>query len=271
VLRALIWDLDGTLAETEEQGHRPAFNQAFAEAGLAWQWDEAVYGELLAIAGGKERLAAWWQRIDPAGAASPGAADLIARLHAAKTRHYVRRVEQGALVLRPGVQRLLRQAADAGLLLAMATTTSPANVAVLLAATPGAPAVQAWACIGAGDVVPNKKPAPDIYHWVLERLGLRADEALAIEDSAIGARAAVAAGLQVVVGRSRYTRGDALPPVLADLDGLGEPGQPALGSVFDRAAGAAAGRRWQGAVTLQALQAWFAAATAPPPPRPPAR
>jgi HAD superfamily hydrolase (TIGR01509 family) len=255
MLRALIWDVDGTLAETEEQGHRPAFNQAFADEGLAWRWDEALYGELLAVAGGKERLAAWWQRTDPAGAASDDASACIARLHQRKTRHYVDRVAAGAVALRPGVLRLLRQAADEGLWLAIATTTSPANVQALLAAHPGAPPAERWACIGAGDVVPAKKPAPDIYRWVLAQLGLRPDEALVFEDSAIGAQAAAGADLPVVVTRSHYSRGDPLPPVWAALDGLGEPGAPAQGVV--------AGRPWQGVVSLDLLKAWHGAATGP--------
>lgn len=253
MLRALIWDVDGTLAETEHDGHRPAFNQAFADEGLAWRWDEAIYGELLAVAGGKERLAAWWQRVDPAAAAAADTAARIHRLHQCKTRHYIDRVAAGAVALRPGVQRLLRQAIDAGLQLAIATTTSPANVSALLAAHPGAPPLAQWACIGAGDVVPAKKPAPDIYRWVLAQLGLRPDEALAIEDSAIGAQAAAGAGLSVVVTRSHYGRAEPLPPVWAELDGLGEPGAAAQGWV--------GGHPWQGVVGLDTLQAWHRAAS----------
>lgn len=253
MLRALIWDVDGTLAETEAHGHRIAFNQAFADDGLPWVWDEALYGALLSITGGKERILAWWQRIDPAAAAAPGAAARIARLHARKTAHFVGLVEQGALTLRPGVARLLAEARAQGLTLAIATTTTPANVQALLAATLGPQATSWFACIGAGDQVPAKKPAPDIYHWVLRQLahghGLLPGDCLAIEDSAPGVAAAQAAGLAVLVTRSRYSQGDALPPVLADLDGLGQPGQPALGRV--------AGQPWQGVVTLGCLRNWL--------------
>ncbi|MBL8351439.1 MAG: HAD-IA family hydrolase [Burkholderiaceae bacterium] len=252
MLRALVWDVDGTLAETEHDGHRVAFNQAFADEGLPWRWDEAVYAELLAITGGKERLRAWWQRVDPAGAASTGVAERIARLHARKTRHYLARVEAGAVGLRPGVRRLIAQARAAGLVQAIATTTSPDNVTALLAATLGTEATGWFACIGAGDVVPQKKPAPDIYHWVLARLGLRADECVAIEDSAAGVAAAQAAGLAVLVTRSRYSRAERLPPVLADLDGLGEPG-----AAMQAAAGRVAGRPWQGVVGLDELRDWL--------------
>lgn len=255
MLRALLWDVDGTLAETEEQGHRIAFNEAFAAAGLPWHWDPAVYRGLLAITGGKERLRAWWQQADPAGAAAPGLAERIASLHADKTRRYVARVAAGRIGLRPGVRRLLQQAQAAGLRQAIATTTTADNVEALLAATwgaaGGAPAAGLFECIGAGDVVACKKPAPDVYRWVLQRLGLRACECLAIEDSAPGVAAAQAAGLPVLVTRSAYTVGDALPPVLADLDGLGEPGAPARG-VW-------AGQGWQGVVELEPLQRGWAA------------
>ena len=256
MLRALVWDVDGTLAETEHDGHRVAFNQAFAEEGLDWFWDEARYRELLAITGGKERMLAWWQRLDADAAAAPDAGQRIARLHARKTAIYVARVEQGRVALRPGVQRLLTEARTQGLTLAIATTTSPANVEALLQATLGPGSCGWFACIGAGDQVPHKKPAPDIYHWVLQQLGLPASACLAIEDSAPGVRAACAAGLPVLATRSRYSRGDALPPVLADLDGLGEPQAPAEGW--------AAGRHWQGIVTVGQLARWHGQATTPP-------
>lgn len=249
MLRALIWDVDGTLAETEHDGHRVAFNQAFADEGLDWHWDAAQYGRLLAITGGKERLLAWWRGLDPVAAASPEAGERIARLHARKTAHYIAQVERGAVALRPGVRRLLWEARAQGLPLAIATTTTPANVDALLHAALGPGSLAWFACVGAGDVVPRKKPAPDIYHWVLERLGLPAADCLAIEDSAAGAQAAVAAGLPVLVTRSRYTRAERLPPVLADLDGLGEPGLPA--------AGLWAGRPWTGWVTVDGLRRAF--------------
>jgi beta-phosphoglucomutase-like phosphatase (HAD superfamily) len=223
MLRALVWDVDGTLAETEHDGHRVAFNQAFAENCLDWHWDEVLYRDLLATTGGKERMRAWWQRLDPAGAASPDATARIARLHARKTAIYGDLVAQGAVHLRPGVQRLLRDARADGLTLAIATTTTPDNVQALLQATLGPDSPGWFACIGAGDVVTAKKPAPDIYHWVLQRLGLAATDCLALEDSAPGSAAAVAAGLPTVVTRSRYTRDDSLPAsrlLRADLPDL---------------------------------------------------
>jgi len=256
MLRALIWDVDGTLAETEHDGHRVAFNQAFAETGLHWHWDEALYRDLLATTGGKERLLAWWQRIDPQAAAAPQAAALIAQLHARKTAHYLTLVARGQVALRPGVRRLLVEARAAGLSLAIATTTSPANVQALLTATLGADSPGWFSVIGAGDVVPHKKPAPDIYHWVRERLRLRADQCLALEDSGAGAWAAHAAGLATLVTRSRYSRGDAMPPLLADLDGLGTHGMAAQGRVGDQP--------WRGLVDVKRLQTWLRVQPAPP-------
>ncbi|MEY4415990.1 MAG: hypothetical protein RIQ53_3283 [Pseudomonadota bacterium] len=255
MLEALIWDVDGTLAETERDGHRIAYNQAFADEGLDWHWDEATYGRLLSTAGGKERLARWWAERDPGAAVRPSTARAIAHLYALKTAHYVATVDRGTIGLRPGVHRLLVEARAAGLQLAIATTTSPRNVDALLKATLGEAAPGWFAVIGAGDAVPAKKPAPDIYHQVRTALGLRAGQCLALEDSAIGAQAAVAAGLAVLVTRSHYTRDETLPPVLADLDGLGTPERPARGWV----PGDDGARPWQGQVDLPSLRRWCAA------------
>jgi beta-phosphoglucomutase-like phosphatase (HAD superfamily) len=224
MLRALVWDVDGTLAETEHDGHRVAFNQAFAEEGLGWHWDEALYHDLLSTTGGKERMWRWWQQVDPAAAAAPEAPARIARLHGRKTAIYGDLVARGVVQLRPGVARLLLAARAEGLVLAIATTTAPENVQALLQATLGADSPGWFACIGAGDVVPRKKPAPDVYHWVLQGLGLPAGACLALEDSAPGSTAAVAAGLPTVVTRSRYTADDVLtasPLLRADLADLG--------------------------------------------------
>lgn len=217
-MKALIWDVDGTLAETEDEGHRVAFNLAFAEAGLAWHWDPAVYGDLLAVTGGKERLLHWWQRVDPAGAAAAGPA--IRRLHERKTALYVDLVRRGAIALRPGVQALVDEAHRRGLRQAIATTTTLENVHALLDVTLGPDGRARFAAIGAGDVVPNKKPAPDIYLWVLDRLGLRAADCLAIEDSLPGVRAAQAAGIPVLLVRSLYTGDQVIDGVVADLRSL---------------------------------------------------
>jgi beta-phosphoglucomutase-like phosphatase (HAD superfamily) len=256
-LRALIWDVDGTLAETERDGHLPAFNRAFADDGLPWHWDASRYGELLRITGGKERIAHWWRALDPVAAAAPDAAARIQRLHARKTAHYAQAVRQGAVQLRPGVRRVLVEARLRGLTLAIATTTHEANVRELIDATLG-PSARGWfSAVGAGDVVPRKKPAPDIYRWVLEQLRLPAHDALAIEDSAVGVAAAQGAGLPVLLTRSLYTAGDTVGEVLADLDGLGSHDAPA--------AGVAGGESWRGLVDVGQLECWHAARPSPLP------
>ncbi len=226
MLRALIFDVDGTLADTERDGHRPAFNQAFREAGLPWHWDAPLYGELLAVTGGKERIRFFCERHDPAFLRQADADERIKALHAAKTRHYLALLAKGGIPLRPGVARLMREARDAGLRLAIATTTTPANVTALLR-TSLDPAAESWfEVIGAGDVVPAKKPAPDIYEWVLERLGLPASACLAFEDSANGLRASLSAALPTLVTESEYTAGQDFSGAFAVLSDLGEPDRP---------------------------------------------
>lgn len=263
-LRALIFDVDGTLAETELDGHLPAFNEAFAEAGLPWRWDEATYGRWLSVTGGKERLAAWWRSVDPAAADAPGAAARVAHWHALKTTAYARRVQGGALRLRPGVRRLLTEARQRGLRLAIATTTTEANVRELLRHTMGEAGERCFEVIGAGDAVAHKKPAPDIWHWTLARLGLRPEEALAIEDSAPGVASAHAAGLPVLLTRSRWSQGQVMrAPVLADLDHLGEPASPARGVVLAEGGPPGARHAWRGMVDVATLCRWRARLSAP--------
>jgi HAD superfamily hydrolase (TIGR01509 family) len=234
--KALIFDVDGTLADTERDGHRPAFNAAFAEAGLDWVWDVERYGELLKVTGGKERIATFIEEegieLDPA--IDPP--DFIAGLHRAKTRHYVSLLEGGAIPLRPGVLRLLREARDAGIRLAIATTTTPENVSVLLD-NAGEPGLRDWFdVIAAGDVVPSKKPAPDIFLLALSELGLEASECVAVEDSDNGVRSALGAGLRaVLVTVNAYTSGQDMRDATLVVDQLGEPDRPARALAGDLA------------------------------------
>ena len=223
MLEALIFDVDGTLADTERDGHRPAFNVAFAEAGLDWHWDEALYGELLEVAGGKERIRFFCERHAPEFLQQADAEARIRALHAAKTRHYVELCAKG-IPLRPGVERLLREARATGLRLAIATTTTPENVTALLPAE----LMALFEKVGAGDTAPNKKPAPDIYQWVLAQLGLPASACLAIEDSANGLKASAAAGLATVITLTGYTRDHDFSGALAVLPDLGRVTVPML-------------------------------------------
>lgn len=236
-LRALLFDVDGTLADTEE-AHRHAFNAAFAAAGLDWSWDRELYRRLLAVAGGRERIRHYVASAHSELLSRPDLDGRIAALHADKTRRYGEMMAAGEVRLRPGVARLLAEARDAGLRLAIATTTSRENVDALLAATLGPEAVGWFEAIGAGEDVPAKKPAPDIYRWVLARLRLPAQSCLAIEDSVNGLRAA-AAGVAVVIAPGFYTANEDFTGAVAVVSDLGEPDRP-----FRLLGGDAHGRRW---------------------------
>jgi len=219
-IAALIFDVDGTLAETEEV-HRAAFNRTFAEAGLPWVWDVDLYRELLKVTGGKERIRRWLEMV---GVDAPALSDAdVATLHAAKNAIYGEIVRSGACTPRPGVEALVREARMRGLRLAIATTTSRANVEALLPATFGPDGPSLFEVAICGEDVVAKKPAPDAYLRALEDLRLPAEACLALEDSANGLAAATAAGLRTIVAPSLYTaheRFDGAEAVLADLAGF---------------------------------------------------
>jgi HAD superfamily hydrolase (TIGR01509 family) len=199
-LRALIFDVDGTLSETEE-AHRHAFNETFAEAGMDWHWSVEDYTWLLKTTGGKERMRAFRDHI---GESSP-TDDEIAALHKAKTARYGALVASRALALRPGVAELIEAARAAGIKVAVATTTNRPNVDALCRACWGKEADEVFDVIAAGDEVTAKKPAPDVFDLAVERLGVGPSEAVAFEDSRNGVLSAQAAGLRVIVTPSRYT------------------------------------------------------------------
>jgi HAD superfamily hydrolase (TIGR01509 family) len=226
--QAFIFDVDGTLADTERDGHRVAFNQAFADAGLDWHWDETVYGELLAVTGGKERMHHYVTTHEKPEKNRSDLDSLIRSLHASKTEKYVALLENNAIPLRPGVERLLAEARAAGIRLAIATTTTPQNVTALLQNALGEESIGWFEVIGAGDIVPAKKPAPDIYHYVLEQMQVDARDCLAFEDSRNGIVSSLAAGLDTIVTYNGYTEADDFSGALLVLDCLGDPGLPSL-------------------------------------------
>jgi len=225
-LHALLFDVDGTLADTERDGHRPAFNQAFADAGLDWHWDVALYGKLLAVTGGKERMKYYIDHFRPDYSKPDNFDQLVAELHQAKTRHYSALAARGGIPMRPGVRRLLIEARAAGLRLAIATTTTPENVTVLLEHSLGSGTQEWFEVIAAGDIVPAKKPAPDIYHYALEQLGLDPAECLAFEDSENGLRASLGAGLKTLITVNDYTLDHDFTGAAVVLSDLGEPAAP---------------------------------------------
>jgi HAD superfamily hydrolase (TIGR01509 family) len=204
LIDTVIFDVDGTLAETEEV-HRRAFNRAFAEFGLGWVWDEALYRDLLRVTGGKERIAHFRTKVESDVAMDSA---LIAELHHRKTAIYTGMVADGEISLRPGVPAFLEAARSSGVALAIATTTTPANVEALLRAALGANWREIFPVVAAGDMVERKKPAPDVYLLALERLGREADCCIAVEDSRNGVLAAKAAGLRVIGVRSAYNNDD---------------------------------------------------------------
>ncbi|MDY7014723.1 MAG: HAD family hydrolase [Cyanobacteriota bacterium] len=222
-LQALIFDVDGTLAETERDGHRVAFNRAFTEEGLDWEWQIPLYEELLAVTGGKERLNYYLEKYLPDFAKPDDFDEFIARVHAAKTKHYQDLLGEGVIPLRPGVKRLITEARSRGCRLAIATTSAYPNVLGLLEKHL---APDWFEVIGAGDMVPAKKPAPDVYQFVLDELGLEAKDCLAFEDSQQGLEAATRMGLKTIVTVNQFTRNQNFDGALLVLDSLGEPDSP---------------------------------------------
>jgi len=222
-LKALIFDVDGTLAETERDAHRVAFNETFAEYQLDWVWSVDLYGELLAVTGGKERMKFYLERYRPDVPRVDVA--FIAELHQHKTAHYNEMLRSHPIPLRPGVRRLVEEARSEGIRLAIATTTSLDNVTTLLEHSLAPDAVGWFDVIAAGEMVSLKKPAPDIYDYALKNLGLPASECIAIEDSFNGICSAKAANVPTLITVSDYTRKEDFTGALLVLNHLGEPDQ----------------------------------------------
>lgn len=237
MLHALIFDVDGTLADTES-AHRAAFNEAFSAVGKEWLWDEPTYTRLLEISGGKERILHYWKQVQPdlRELSGSGVRDTVERIHLFKTAAYERIVGEGGVTLRPGVLQLMDSALRSGMRLAIATTTSPVNIGALLRQAIGPD----WSCyfqwIEDATSAPLKKPHPQVYLQTLRHIELPAHQCLALEDSANGLQSARAAGLQTVITPTGFTQHHEFAGalrVLPDLSG----------------------------VTLAHLQEWHAAAT----------
>jgi HAD superfamily hydrolase (TIGR01509 family) len=225
MIEALIFDVDGTLADTEEV-HRTAFNLAFERFGLGWEWDRLLYRQLLNTTGGKERMAAYIDRLELPDTERRQLLGLLPDIHAQKTKFYSAVVNDGALPLREGVQRLIDEALAQGCRLAIASTTTAVNIDALLQSTMGARGLDIFGVIACGDQVQAKKPAPDIYKLALRHLGVPAERAVAFEDSANGLRAAQAAGLWTVVTPTYWTEDSDLRAADLLLPSLGDPAHP---------------------------------------------
>ncbi len=221
-LEALIFDVDGTLANTERDAHLVAFNEAFKELGLDWFWTSEMYHKLLDVTGGQLRIKHYLKTYRPDFECDDVDA-LAKKIHALKTKIYVHLINTGAIPLRTGVTRLLNEARLAGLRLAIATTTTPANVSSLISNALGVDALDWFEVIGAGDVVANLKPAADIYHYVLGQMNLNPNHAIAFEDSYNGIIAATDAKLKTLITVNEYTKTHQFDDAMAVLDHLGEP------------------------------------------------
>jgi len=229
-IKAIIFDVDGTLADTED-GHRKSFNKAFAESGLTWNWDVALYDQLLKVTGGKERIRYFVETFQPNFVKPADYDGFVKNLHAVKTRYYTNMLREGHIPLRPGIKQLMADARSHGIRLAIATTTTPDNVTTLLQQGLGADGESWFEVIGCGDIVPHKKPAPDIYFWVLEKMRLSATDCIALEDSENGLRSGLAAGIKTFVTVNQYTRNQNFKGASAVFDDLSDL------SAFYRAAG----------------------------------
>ena len=253
-IKALIFDVDGTIADTEET-HRQAFNAAFIEHDLHWDWSRSEYAELLRTSGGKERLAVYIDSLALPPQEKTRLKGMAQLIHASKTRIYGELIADGRAPLRPGVARIIGEARAAGVRLGIASTTTSANVSALIGAQFGAAAWNWFEALACGDVVSNKKPAPDIYVRALGMLRLPADACVAFEDSVNGLKSAKAAGLYTVVTPTLWSAGQDFRDADLLLQGLGDANAPLAASDASFAGGPY--------LTLERLQQLHAAALRP--------
>lgn len=224
-LQALIFDLDGTIASTERDGHLKAFNEAFKLSNLGWYWSSQTYEKLLAVNGGKERIAHYIDVYKPELGAFFNK-EKIDKLHNLKTKIFIGYVNKNLVSIRTGVERIIQESYEKGLRLAIATTTNIDNVEAILSKFKDKDILKKLAVIGAGKMAKNKKPSPDIYEYVLKKLDLLANDCIAFEDSAIGLEASNAIGIKTVITVSEYTNKNKFNNAMAVLNHLGEKDMP---------------------------------------------
>jgi HAD superfamily hydrolase (TIGR01509 family) len=241
--KVLIFDCDGVLGDTEQDGHRPAFNQMWRELGVPWQWSVEEYGRKLKIGGGKERMSSLFAdpeflHVFTPPADAQGRADLIARWHKRKSDIYQEMIHAGQIPPRSGVKRLSEEALERGWILAVASTSAQDSVEAVLRRAVGERTAARFSLVLAGDVVKRKKPAPDIYILAAERLGVSPSECAVVEDSANGVAAAASAKMRCVVTVSGYTGGEDFSQAQIVLSCLGDPGGEVCHILENRSAAA---------------------------------
>ncbi len=221
-LKALIFDIDGTFALTEE-AHRASFNELFAQWDLGWHWDEALYKELLLVGGSRERIKYYAKMYQPDGADIViGHDETVVKMHQQKTQIYTEKVSSGQVQLRAGVERLVEESLSQGIQLGIATTTNITPVRALFEGTLGLDALAKFTAVAAGDMARHKKPAPDLFQLALSQLGLQAKDCIAIEDSRIGLLAATSASIPTVITVNDYTVGQDFSEALIVLESLND-------------------------------------------------
>lgn len=227
-LKALLFDVDGTLADTEPQGHLPAYNLAFEEMGLDWHWSADLYRSLLLLPGGRERLYHYLTEHSPQlgefqSEAEEDPREFANRIHAVKSRHFYERVKRGDVPLRPGIRRLMTEAHEEGLGVGIVTNASAASLGPFLDYSLTEGLRECVDHVVSGEQVERKKPAPDLYDLAVQKFGVEPGECIAIEDSAMGHDAATRAGIPVVVTLNDDTRDHDFPDALLVVEDLSEP------------------------------------------------
>lgn len=231
-LRAVLFDVDGTLADTESLGHRPAYNRAFRKLGLQMRWGPRLYRRLLRLPGGRERLKYYVQHYRPDLGAQQAEADAdidswVAKVHELKSKYFRRRMRHGKVPLRPGIARVMREARCEGLKLAIVTNASLKTLRPVLKYCMGPELAAEIDVIASGEEVAHKKPAPDLYRLAMRRLDVEACDCVALEDSEMGLKAAAAAGVAAVVTINSDTIEQDFQQAALVMSSLGEPGAPA--------------------------------------------